>query len=201
MKNTLAENMLRFGVKNLSEDVKTKLAEQGQNALDLANLNLPNKLQPMISNNTVVSQKETGKPGEEKLNVTWSPKSIIVPVSDDKNTVLILGTRTAKDKPAGPFIAVTLRTNGQEINLVPAKTIDLIGFLKLQTSKTITSEPDMYNLFNALAKTKILGNYVVINPKDEFVKFKDSQTGVMKDLANGIIRALQDNKIYSSSMF
>ena len=199
MKNTLAENMLRFGVKNLSEDVKTKLAEQGQNALDLANLNLPNKLQPMISNNTVVSQKETGKPGEEKLNVTWSPKSVIVPLSDDKNTVLILGTRTAKDQPTGPFIAVTLRTNGQEINLVSAKTIDLIGFLKLKT--VVKSGVDMRNLFNALAKTKVLGNYVVINPKDEFVKFKDSQTGVMKDLANGIIRALQDNKIYSSSMF
>ena len=59
----------------------------------------------------------------------------------------------------------------------------------------------MYNLFNALVKTKVLANYIVINPKDEFVKFKDSQTGVMKELADGIIRALQDNKIYSSSMF
>ncbi len=30
MKNTLAENLLRFGVKNLSEDAKNKLAEQTQ---------------------------------------------------------------------------------------------------------------------------------------------------------------------------
>ena len=198
MKNTLAENMLRFGAKNLSEESKKKLEEQGQNALDLKNLNLPNKLQPMISNNDVVSEKDTGKPGADRLNVKWSPKTIIVPLTDDKNTVLLLGTRTAKDQPAGPFIAKTLRTTGQELNLVSAKTIDLIGFLKLNT---VSNGTEMYNLFNALVKTKVLANYIVINPKDEFVKFKDSQTGVMKELADGIIRALQDNKIYSSSMF
>jgi hypothetical protein len=60
MKNTLAENMLRFGVKNLSESDVKKLAEQG----DMTNVN--------------TAQKGASTPSEIKLKVYTMPRVLRV---------------------------------------------------------------------------------------------------------------------------
>jgi hypothetical protein len=152
MKNTLAENMLRFGVKNLSEDVKTKLAEQqttaGGTENNLANIYTKlSYLKPYIDVNGFITGKKYTTGGDSFIR--WYPKATIIRLGlGTEDTVLIMGNRgNTVDTKFNPSISVTKANDGFETFVAVKGTKSLKDLVENLLSYSSLNETNYKNLF------------------------------------------------------
>jgi hypothetical protein len=169
MKNTLAENMLRFGSKNLDpKSVKNlqKLAEQAENQLAITDVyrKLPVG-QPREFKQGFVTPKALYSDERGDGNVGWN-QSIVTRLNDG-DILLIMGNRMNKtDLKYYPTISITQGENGIEILNAKAMTIDLKTLLSTMLKMNVPpTETDYTNIFKAIAG--YLKQYIKMNTKED----------------------------------
>jgi len=110
MKNILAENLLRFGVKNLSEDIKRKLQEQTDPTTDPnVNLGAGSKLNQTLGNVLDAKQIELLNQGKAAVNDSTQKQIFDNYYQAQQSAVgkyLILNGISPKSKIIGPIKAI-----------------------------------------------------------------------------------------------
>jgi hypothetical protein len=169
MKNTLAENMLRFGSKNLdSKSVKKlqKLAEQqttDPKSVDFSEAFPALSVGKTIKYPAFVTPKILYKDARGESNVGWTD-AVVMKLND--TFALIFGNRSnAKDGKYYPTMSLTQANNGYELLATAKGTADLISLINTMFKYTALSEVDYTNMFKALKP--YLTQYVKMNTKAE----------------------------------
>lgn len=164
MKNTLAENMLRFGVKNLSKLEKTTLAEQTPVKTvvlsnEINNLPIGKKVEYVgVTTNRKVTYTDGGEGFVQYSNAN------IVKLSND--TVLILGDRIGKSKKPTPVVAIVSVKTGVDQFIGAAMQTNLVDLVKSMLTYQISlNESDYYNIFTTIGND--LRAYVNMSTKQE----------------------------------
>ncbi len=109
MKNILAENLLRFGVKNLSEDIKRKLQEQPEPTTDPIALGAGSKLNQTLGNVLDAKQIELLNQGKAAVNDSMQKQIFDNYYAANTSPVgkyLILGGISPSSKIIGPIQSV-----------------------------------------------------------------------------------------------
>ena len=177
MKNTLAENLLRFGAKNLSEDAKTKLAEQADPNLGrFIGQEFPLQNFGGGTNTVVYALTTAAMPGQAQVgdsNVLKFYVASIKPAMNPNRLQIVLGNNQTKE--TAPLTLSLQKMSDGSPNVTSAK---FYGAEKLNISQyaMVTAPTQTSYDFNPVDRAKAIQqlqtpkNYNTIPMITELVK-------------------------------
>lgn len=153
MKNILAENLLRFGVKNLSDDIKRKLQEQPEPTTDPIALGAGSKLNQALGNVLDAKQIELLNQGKAAVNDSTQKQIFDNYYQSQQSAVgkyLILNGISPTSKIIGPIKAIFqgVDTAGNSRIFVWTTKTPILNFSALQKAYLGYSGADEYQNYN-----------------------------------------------------
>jgi len=166
MKNILAENLLRFGVKNLSDDIKRKLQEQNDPVTNPnVNLGAGSKLNQALGNILDAKQVELLNQGKTAVNDSTERTIFDNYYRPEQSSVgknLIINGISPTSKIIGPIKAIFQGVDdaGNSRIFIWTTRIPIFNFSALQ--KAYLAGVDVYNVAQEINKNYGLANGDII---------------------------------------